>query len=52
MKLFCGMRRACGSIRQDRPFKGEKIYAPVRNPLYNFSNYSCIVSSPDWKNVG
>lgn len=36
---------------QDRPFKGEKIYAPVRNPLYNISNYSCIVSRPGWKNV-
>ncbi len=36
---------------QDRPFKGSKMYAPVRNPLYNQSNYSCIVSLPGWKNV-
>lgn len=36
---------------QDRPFKGSKIYAPMRNPLYNQSNYSCIVSQPGWKNV-
>ncbi len=36
---------------QDRPFKGEKLYAPVRNPLYNVSNYSCIVSLPGWKDV-
>jgi rhamnogalacturonan endolyase len=36
---------------QDRPFKGEKLYTPIRNPLYNTSNYSCIVSLPDWKNV-
>lgn len=36
---------------QDRPFKGSRIYAPVRNPLYNQSNYSCIVSQPGWKNV-
>jgi rhamnogalacturonan endolyase len=36
---------------QDRPFKGNKMYAPVRNPLYNQSNYSCIVSLPGWKNV-
>jgi hypothetical protein len=33
----------------DRPFKGSKMYAPVRNPLYNMSNYSCIVSKPGWK---
>jgi len=36
---------------QDRPFKGEKIYSPVRNPLYNMSNYSSIVSLPGWKRV-
>ena len=36
---------------QDRPFRGQKIYAPVRNPLYNMSNYSCIVSMPGWKNL-
>ena len=36
---------------QDRPSKGSRMYAPVRNPLYNMSNYSCIVSTPGWKNV-
>jgi rhamnogalacturonan endolyase len=36
---------------QDRPFKGEKLYSPTRNPFYNFSNYSCIVSKPGWKDV-
>lgn len=36
---------------QDAPFKGNKIYAPVRNPLYNQSNYSCVVSLPGWKNL-
>jgi hypothetical protein len=36
---------------QDRSFKGKKIYAPVRNPLYNMSNYSCFVSKPGWKSV-
>jgi hypothetical protein len=24
---------------QDRPFTGQRIYKPVRNPLYNDSNY-------------
>lgn len=31
---------------QDRPFSGERAYAPVRNPLYNESNYSAMVSQP------
>ena len=34
---------------QDRPFEGEKIYAPVRNPTYNDSNYRSTVSLPGWK---
>jgi rhamnogalacturonan endolyase len=34
---------------QDRPFTGAKIYEPVRNPWYNQSNYSAIVSLPNWK---
>ena len=33
---------------QDRPFKGERIYAPIRNPLYNESNYHTNVSLPRW----
>lgn len=34
---------------QDAPFKGPKIYAPVRNPTYNESNYRAQVSLPAWK---
>jgi hypothetical protein len=34
---------------QDRPFTGKKIYAPLRNPDYNESNYRCNVSLPGWK---
>jgi hypothetical protein len=36
---------------QDRSLKGNKLYAPVRNPLYNMSNYSCIVSRPGGKDI-
>jgi hypothetical protein len=34
---------------QDRPFTGGRIYAPVRNPDYNDSNYRTSVSLPGWK---
>ena len=34
---------------QDRPFEGSRIYAPVRNPGYNDSNYRATVSLPGWK---
>ncbi|HWR52515.1 MAG TPA: hypothetical protein VN428_15500 [Bryobacteraceae bacterium] len=34
---------------QDRPFDGERIYAPIRNPDYNESNYRTTVSLPGWK---
>jgi rhamnogalacturonan endolyase len=34
---------------QDRPFTGKQIYAPVRNPMYNDSNYRANVSLPAWK---
>ncbi len=37
---------------QDQPFTGKRIYAPVRNPDYNESNYRVNVSLPAWKNVG
>jgi hypothetical protein len=37
---------------QDRPFTGEHIYAPVRNPLYNESNYSAVVSQPGGQRGG
>ncbi len=36
---------------QDRPFTGKRIYAPVRNPLYNDSNYRASVSLPAWKDL-
>jgi rhamnogalacturonan endolyase len=36
---------------QDRPFKGDRIYAPVRNPDYNESNYRTNVSLPGWEAV-
>jgi hypothetical protein len=31
---------------QDRPFAGERVYAPTRNPDYNDSNYRTVVSMP------
>jgi hypothetical protein len=34
---------------QDRPFVGNRIYAPVRNPDFNESNYRTTVSMPGWK---
>jgi hypothetical protein len=34
---------------QDRPFTGERIYAPLRNPLYNESNYRTVLDWPLWK---
>jgi rhamnogalacturonan endolyase len=34
---------------QDRPFNGKQIYKPVRNPMYNDSNYRATVSLPGWK---
>ncbi|MGH9666390.1 MAG: hypothetical protein ACRD9L_18335, partial [Bryobacteraceae bacterium] len=33
---------------QDRPFTGKRIYAPIRNPEYNDSNYRTNVSLPHW----
>jgi hypothetical protein len=36
---------------QDRPFRGERIYAPRRSPDYNESNYRTTVSLPDWKST-
>jgi len=35
---------------QDRPLTGSKVYAPIRNPLYNESNYRAVVSLPHWLN--
>ncbi len=34
---------------QDRPFAGGKIYAPLRSPDYNESNYRTTVSLPRWQ---
>jgi hypothetical protein len=36
---------------QDRPFQGDRIYAPLRNPDYNESNYRTNVSLPNWEVV-
>ena len=36
---------------QDRPFTGKRIYAPVRNPDFNESNYRTTVSMPGWKSL-
>jgi hypothetical protein len=33
---------------QDRPFEGKRLYAPVRNPHHNESNYRTVVSRPRW----
>jgi len=34
---------------QDRPLSGKTLYAPVRNPDCNESNYRTTVSLPGWK---
>jgi len=36
---------------QDRPFTGQRIYAPRRNPHYNESNYRANYSLPGWKEL-
>jgi hypothetical protein len=36
---------------QDRPFTGKRIYAPLRSPDYNESNYRTTVSLPRWKDL-
>jgi hypothetical protein len=33
--------------QDDNPRQG-KLYKPVRNPLYNYSNYQATVSLPGW----
>jgi len=33
---------------QDRPFTGTRLYAPIRNPTYNDSNYRANISLPRW----
>ncbi len=34
---------------QEEAFQGERIYAPVRPPHHNNSNYRCEISLPAWK---
>jgi rhamnogalacturonan endolyase len=34
---------------QDRPFTGNRMYKPTRNPLSNDSNYRATVSLPGWR---
>ncbi len=34
---------------QDKPFTGDKIYKPERQPLYNESNYATAYSRPGWE---
>jgi rhamnogalacturonan endolyase len=36
---------------QDRPFRGERIYAPIRLPHHNMSNYRADESLPAWQTV-
>jgi hypothetical protein len=36
---------------QDRPFAGKRIYAPIRSPEYNESNYRTTVSLPAWQDI-
>lgn len=33
---------------QDTPFEGKSIYVPIRNPLYNESNYKGVISFPNY----
>jgi hypothetical protein len=37
---------------QDRPRSGDRVYAPVRNPGCNESNYRTVVSLPHWAPAG
>ena len=37
---------------QDRPFRGQQIYAPIRLPHHNMSNYRADESLPAWKAAG
>ncbi len=36
---------------QDKPFKGDRIYKPVRYPHYNASDYRAEISLPGWDDV-
>lgn len=34
---------------QDRPFKGKRVYKPLRPPAFNESNYATMYSWPGWE---
>jgi hypothetical protein len=34
---------------QDKPYTGDKVYKPERQPLYNESNYATAYSRPGWE---
>jgi hypothetical protein len=48
--LLWDTERVC-IYTQDRPFQGERIYVPERNPHYNESNYRANISLPGWRNL-
>lgn len=35
--------------QDDNSLEGRRLYRPVRNPLYNYSNYQASVSLPGWE---
>ena len=47
-ELLCWDEKEMWIYTQEGPFEGDKIYAPQRMPLYNFSNYRCEISKPRW----
>ena len=48
-EIICWDAERVWIYTQDRPFTGKKIYAPLRNPDYNESNYRTNISLPAWK---
>lgn len=47
-ELLCWDEREMWIYTQSEPFKDDRIYAPKRMPLYNFSNYRSEISIPAW----
>jgi hypothetical protein len=45
-ELLCWDEREMWIYTQSEPFRGDRIYAPRRMPLYNFSNYRSEISVP------
>lgn len=37
---------------QDKPFRGDRIYKPIRYPHYNASDYRAEISLPNWDKFG